>query len=71
VTDQLITAVVTVFTAIIGVAILAVLVSRQSNTSTVIRAASSGFAQDLSAALSPLGGGSGGLNFIPTTFSFQ
>jgi hypothetical protein len=54
--DQLVTAVVTVFTAIIGVAILAVLVSRNSQTSTVIKAASGGFAQDLAAALSPISG---------------
>jgi PRD1 phage membrane DNA delivery len=70
--EQLLTSVVTVITAIIGVAILAVLVSRQSNTTGVIKAASSGFAQDLQAALSPVtgGGGFGGigsglLNFQP------
>jgi hypothetical protein len=55
--EQLITAIVTVTTAIIGVAILAVLVSRQSNTSGVISAASKGLAQDLGAALSPVTGG--------------
>jgi hypothetical protein len=53
-TDQLITSVVTVLTAIIGVAILAVLVSKNSQTQNVIAAASGGFAQDLSAAMSPL-----------------
>lgn len=57
--EQLITAMVTVTTAIIGVAILAVLVSRQSNTSGVINAASRGLAQDLGAALSPVTGGGG------------
>jgi len=66
-TDQLITAVVTVLTAIIGVAILAVLVSRNSQTTAVIKAASGGFAQDLSAALSPLQGN--GLGFT-TSFNF-
>lgn len=61
-TESLITSVVTVLMAIIGVAILAVLVSKQSQTSTVIGAASRGFATDLSAALSPIsGGGFGGL----------
>ena len=71
-TDQLITSIVTVITAIIGVAILAVLVSRQSNTSGVINAAAGGFATDLRAALSPLGGGSGigvgGVNFTGLPF---
>jgi uncharacterized membrane-anchored protein YitT (DUF2179 family) len=57
--EQLITSIVTVVTAIIGVAILAVLVSNQSQTGTVIKAGASGFAQDLAAALSPVTGGSG------------
>lgn len=57
--EQLITSIVTVLTAIIGVAILAVLVSNQANTVGVIKAASSGFATDLSAALSPVTGGGG------------
>jgi hypothetical protein len=68
-TDQLITSVVTVLTAILGVAVLAVLVSRNSQTSNVIRAAAGGFSQDLTAALSPLSAG-GGLS-LPTTFNFQ
>jgi len=55
-TDQLITSVVTVLTAIIGVAILAVLVSKNSQTTKVIQAAAGGFSQDLAAALSPLSG---------------
>jgi hypothetical protein len=62
--EQLLTSVVTVITAIIGVAILAVLVSKNSNTSGVINAAASGFSKDLSAALSPINGG-GGFNVGP------
>lgn len=63
-TDQLITSVVTVVMAVIGVAILAVLVSSQSNTTGVIKAGASGFAQDLTTALSPVtGGGLGNINF--------
>lgn len=58
-TDQLISSVVTIGTAIIGVAILAVLVSRQAQTPAVIQAATAGFAQDLSAAVSPVTGGGG------------
>lgn len=57
--DQLISSVVTVLTALIGVAIIAVLVSKQANTSGVISAGASGFAQDLSAAVSPVTGGMG------------
>lgn len=57
--DQLISSVVTVLTAIIGVAIIAVLVSRNANTTGVISAGASGFSQALSTALSPVTGSSG------------
>jgi hypothetical protein len=57
--DQLISSVVTVATAIVGLAVIAVLVSKQANTSGVISAGASGFAQDLSAAVSPITGASG------------
>lgn len=49
--------IVTVLTAIIGVAILAVIVSRQSNTAGVIKASSQGFSSALNTALSPITGG--------------
>lgn len=62
--EQLINSVVTVLTAIIGVAIIAVLVSRQANTTGVISAGASGFAQDLGTALSPVTGGQGGFGGI-------
>lgn len=51
--------IVTVVTAIIGVAILAVLVSRNSNTAGVIKAGSQGFSGMLGTALSPVTGGTG------------
>ena len=57
--NQLVNSVVTVAVAIIGVAIIAVLVSRNANTSGVISSASSGFSQALSTAISPVTGGSG------------
>lgn len=57
--DQFLTSLVTVATAIIGVAILAVLVSKNSNTSGVIQSASSGFSGALGTALGPIMGGSG------------
>lgn len=73
--DQLITSVVTVATAIVGVAIIAVLVSKQANTSQVIGAAGNAFSSSLAAAVSPVTGGSfgggnfaGGIGTIPSYF---
>jgi PRD1 phage membrane DNA delivery len=59
-TDQIFTSIVTIATAIIGVAILAVLVSKQAQTPQVIQAGAVGFAQDLYAAVSPLSSFAGG-----------
>ena len=56
--DQLISSVVTVLTAIIGVAIIAVLVSKQANTANVIQAGGSAFSGALGTALSPVTGSS-------------
>ena len=53
-------AIVGVFMAIIGVAVIAVLVSNNSNTSNVISGAGSSFSNVLSTALSPVA--SGGIN---------
>lgn len=61
-TDNLINSVVTVATAIIGLAILAVLVSRQANTAGVIKAAASGLSQNIAAAVSPVTGGGFGFS---------
>ena len=58
-TDHLITSVVTVLTAIIGVAIIAVLVSQRAQTGSVIQAAGEAFSGALNAAESPVTGGSG------------
>jgi PRD1 phage membrane DNA delivery len=68
--DQVIQGVVTIASAIVGIAIIAVLVSKQANTGSVISSAASGFAQDIGAAVSPITGGSsfagggGGLSSI-------
>jgi PRD1 phage membrane DNA delivery len=51
-------AVVTIFTGIIGVAILAVLVSQKSNTSSVIQSFGSAFTNALGVAESPVTGAS-------------
>lgn len=48
--------------AIIGVAILAVIVSNSSNTTNVVNAATSGFAQVLSVAMGRASGASGMMN---------
>lgn len=54
--ESLITSVVTVFTAIVGVAIIAVLVSKNANTAGVISAGGSAFGGALGVALSPVTG---------------
>jgi len=54
--DQLIGGVVTVATAIIGVAIIAVLVGSNAKTSTVIDSAGKAFSGALSAAEAPVNG---------------
>lgn len=57
--DQIIGSFVTVLTAIIGVAILAVLVSNRSNTAGVLQAGGNAFGSILGSALSPVNGGTG------------
>ena len=54
--NQLTEAVVTVFTAIIGVAILSVLVSPKARTSQVIQSVASGFGNSLAVATAPVTG---------------
>ena len=54
--------IVTILVAITGVAILAVLVSRKSQTAAVIQAAGSAFSNALSTAVSPVTGVGGPAN---------
>lgn len=54
--DQLITSVVTVLTAIIGVAIIATLVSKNATTTGIIQSAGQAFSSSLGTALSPVTG---------------
>lgn len=57
---------VTIAVAIVGVATLAVLVSRQANTAGVIKAGGNAFSEALRAAVSPVTGGGGGMSgFTP------
>lgn len=54
--DQLVSSAVTVATAIIGLAIIAVLVSKNANTSGVLNAGGSAFSRALAAAEAPVTG---------------
>lgn len=57
--DQFFSSIVTIATAIVGVAIIAVIVSSRSQTSQVITSAGRAFAEDIAAAVSPVTGGGG------------
>jgi hypothetical protein len=63
--DHMITSIVSIMTAIVGVAVLAVLVSKNAQTPSVIQSAGNAFAADLTAAEGPVSGNSGGLS-MPT-----
>lgn len=51
--------IVTIATAIVGLAIIATLVSNRANTASVIKSATGGFASDITAAVAPVTGGTG------------
>lgn len=55
-------AIVTIATAIVGVALLAVLVSKNAQTPQVVQAFGSAFSGALSAAVSPVSGGLGSIS---------
>jgi len=57
--DKLITTIVQVLTAVVGVSIIAVLVSKNANTAGVLTAGGSAFSSILKTAVSPVSGGSG------------
>lgn len=57
--DNLSTGIVSVALAIIGVATLAVIFSKNANTSGVINAGGTALAQDINAATGPITGGGG------------
>lgn len=54
-TEKWVTAIATILIAIVGVAVIAVLVSPSSKTGSVLGATAGGFADVLCTALSPLG----------------
>jgi hypothetical protein len=55
--DQIITSIIGILTAIIGVAIIAVLVGQKSETSNVITSGGKAFSSILTTALSPVANG--------------
>jgi membrane DNA delivery protein len=55
--DKALTGFIAILTAVIGVAIIAVLVSKQSNTAGVLTAGGSAFSSILKTAVSPVSGG--------------
>lgn len=58
VSDKMVTSIVSVLLAIIGVAIVALIVSKSGNSSGVLSATGKGFGGALACALSPVTGGS-------------
>jgi PRD1 phage membrane DNA delivery len=58
-TNRIFADLMTIATAIIGLAIIAVIVSKQADTGNVITQAGSAFGSVIKAAVSPLGSGSG------------
>jgi hypothetical protein len=60
--DNLITALVSVVVAIIGLAALATVLSPHARTSSVIQAGATGLATDIAAATSPVTGGLGNVS---------
>jgi hypothetical protein len=67
-TDNIISGVVTILTAIVGIAILAVLVSRNAQTPQVLQSAGAAFSQSIGAAVSPVTGGGSSFS-SPTLFT--
>jgi hypothetical protein len=67
--DSIITGIVAVVMAIIGVAIIAVLVSKQANTAGVLSAGGGAFSGILKTALSPVSGGGIGTGFSTSNLS--
>jgi PRD1 phage membrane DNA delivery len=61
--EKVITGILALLAAVIGIAIIAVLVSKSSNTANVLSAAGKSFSGIVSAAVSPVTGGSGSFGF--------
>lgn len=61
-TDHLISSLATIAMAIVGIAIIAVLVSGRAQTAGVITSAGTAFANDISAAVAPVTGANAQIN---------
>ena len=59
--NEIVPAIASILAAIIGLAIVAVLVGTNAKTSTVVQAAGTAFAGIIGAAVAPVAGGSGAL----------
>jgi len=68
--DKAITSVIVVLTAIIGVAIVAVVVSKNSDTANVLGAAGKSFSSIIGAAVAPVTGGTMGAGTLPSLGNF-
>jgi hypothetical protein len=68
--SELVQGMVSVALAIVGIAIIATLVSRQAQTPAVIKALSGGFADDIRAAVSPVTGGGVGIGSYSSSSDF-
>lgn len=66
--DRLVSELAVVAAGIIGLAIIATLVSRNANTAEVIESSGSAFAKAIAAATGPVSGGFGGLGGIGSAF---
>lgn len=60
--DHIVAGLVTIGGAIIGIAIIAVLVSNRAATTDVVNAVTTGFANDITAAVAPVSGASASVN---------
>lgn len=66
--EQAISGLITVATAIIGVAIIATLVSRNAQTANILGAAGSALSQGINAATAPVTGGGGFTGVSPEMY---
>ena len=71
--EKLTTGVVSVLIAILGVAMIALLVSNKANTGNILGAGSGAFSKALCTVLSPITGGNcgGGIPNVSSTISFM
>ncbi len=68
--NQITEAVVTIAIAVIGLAIVAVLVSRNANTAGVLQAGASGLGNDIGTAISPVTGAAPPVNLTYPTQTY-